>query len=103
MKRFSAKLMNPLSFTPRETDILRLMCLGCSDKFIASLLNISPSTVSSHLRNVYQKLDVRQGRENVRGIVQCMMVAEGVVALDVSEGDRRHDGRDGDRRVKGSR
>jgi DNA-binding NarL/FixJ family response regulator len=111
MSRFSAQIVKPqqhhigdsadmvLSLTPREVDILRLLCVGYSDKAIARELNITPSTVSSHLHSVYQKFGVRQGRENVRGLLQCKAVAEGVVKLQVSQGDRRH-GRDGDRRKK---
>jgi DNA-binding NarL/FixJ family response regulator len=100
--RYSAAIINPLEFTGRETEILRLLCVGYSDKAIAHALDISPSTVATHLQHIYQKLGVRQGNGNSRGVVQCKAVVDGVVKVTASEGDRRT-GRDGDRRLKAVR
>jgi DNA-binding NarL/FixJ family response regulator len=43
--------------TKKETDVLRHLAKGCSNKKIAESMNISPGTVNSHLDNIYQKLN----------------------------------------------
>ena len=42
----------------REVQIMRLVSRGEMDKGIADSLEISPHTVNSHLRRIYQKLRV---------------------------------------------
>lgn len=44
--------------TPRESDIAQGVYEGLSNKEIARLLQISPWTVSSHLRHVFAKLGI---------------------------------------------
>jgi two-component system nitrate/nitrite response regulator NarL len=44
--------------TERETEILRLTSGGASAPVIAGRLGLSPGTVKSHLRHVYEKLGV---------------------------------------------
>lgn len=50
------QLIEPL--TPRETDILGLLCQGMSNAEIARCVAISIHTVEFHLRNIYSKLGV---------------------------------------------
>jgi DNA-binding NarL/FixJ family response regulator len=45
--------------TTRETEILDHISRGLSTKEIASLLGLSDRTIGSHLRNIYDKLQVR--------------------------------------------
>ena len=44
--------------SPREHEIARMVAKGYANKTIASLLDISTWTVSSHLRRIFSKLDV---------------------------------------------
>ena len=44
------------SLTPTELDVVRLVAEGIPNKDIATRLFISPRTVQSHLRHVYNKL-----------------------------------------------
>src|SRR6476469_6415846 len=44
------------SLTPTELDVVRLVAEGLPNKDIATRLFISPRTVQSHLRHVYNKL-----------------------------------------------
>lgn len=46
------------ALTDRETDVVRLVATGASNKAIAKELGISPRTVTTHLSNVYRKLDI---------------------------------------------
>jgi DNA-binding CsgD family transcriptional regulator len=44
--------------SPREHEIARMVADGCTNKEIASVLEISSWTVSTHLRRIFSKLDV---------------------------------------------
>ena len=44
--------------TPREQEILHLLCRGLRNKEIAKSVSISESTVKVHLRHIYEKLNV---------------------------------------------
>lgn len=49
---------SPEKLTERETDVLRLVALGRSNKEIALELNIGEKTVKTHVSSVLAKLDV---------------------------------------------
>lgn len=49
--------------TPREKDITKLLIRGQSVKGIARGLEISPHTVTDHLKKIYKKLDVHSKNE----------------------------------------
>lgn len=49
------EFMNKYSITRRETDVLKLLVKGDSYKLIAFKLNISHSTVKTHVSRLYQK------------------------------------------------
>ncbi len=46
------------TLTPRETEILEQFARGLHTKEIAELLKISDRTIGTHLRNIYEKLQV---------------------------------------------
>ena len=48
----------PPALSPREHEIARMVAKGYANKSIASVLDISSWTVSSHLRRIYAKLGV---------------------------------------------
>jgi two-component system response regulator NreC len=54
------------SLSPRETEILRLMADGYSNKEIAETLVVSPSTVHSHRSNLMSKLGLNSRRELIQ-------------------------------------
>ena len=49
---------NPETLTDRETDVLRLLAMGQSNKEIAQTLSIGEKTVKTHVSNVLAKLSV---------------------------------------------
>jgi DNA-binding NarL/FixJ family response regulator len=49
--------------TARENEILRLLNNGLSYKEIAEQCGISPQTLNSHIKNIYQKLNVHSRAE----------------------------------------
>jgi len=52
--------------TPRETEVLRLIAEGKTNKEIAAALGISPKTVSVHRSNIMSKLDLHSSVELAR-------------------------------------
>jgi DNA-binding NarL/FixJ family response regulator len=73
-----AKLVSRMSgeaLTSREIDVLKLLARGRSNKEIGADLFISETTVKSHMRSIFSKLDVMCRTEaiaaaNRRGLIQ---------------------------------
>jgi len=73
-----AKLVSRMSgeaLTSREIDVLKLLARGRSNKEIGADLFISETTVKSHMRSIFGKLDVMSRTEaiaaaNRRGLIQ---------------------------------
>ena len=47
----------------REQQVVALVCLGYRNYEIAKILVISPDTVKTHLQGIFNKFDLRSGRE----------------------------------------
>ncbi|MBS1487989.1 MAG: response regulator transcription factor [Bacteroidetes bacterium] len=56
---------NPYGLTTRETEMLTSLSKGNSYKLVAAELTISIDTVRSHIKNVYEKLQVHSQAEAV--------------------------------------
>lgn len=56
--------------TPREKGILQLMVDGNIKKEIAGLLDVSVHTVNTHMRHIYEKLQVHTGTKAVAKALQ---------------------------------
>lgn len=70
-----ADRMKQQALTRRETDILRLMMLGMSNKGIASKLSLAVGTVKTHVKSILEKLDANSRTQAVsiaqrRGILR---------------------------------
>jgi DNA-binding NarL/FixJ family response regulator len=55
----------PSQLTSREVDIIRLIVKGHSTSIIASELNLSPHTISTHRKNIIRKLKIKSPVELV--------------------------------------
>ena len=58
--------LNEIKITPRDEQVLKLLVEGRSNKEIASQLNISPRTVKQHLRTLFLRAGIRDGRKRVK-------------------------------------
>ena len=58
--------LNEIKITQRDEEVLRLLVQGCSNKEIASQLNISPRTVKQHLRTLFLRAGIKDGRKRVK-------------------------------------
>lgn len=66
--------------TPRETEVLRQLALGRSNKEIADALSVGDETVKTHVGNVLSKL---QAENRAQAIVQALK--RGLVSLEELE------------------
>lgn len=58
--------LDQVKVTPRDQQVLKLLVQGCSNKEIAGQLNISPRTVKQHLRTLFLRAGIREGRKRVK-------------------------------------
>jgi DNA-binding NarL/FixJ family response regulator len=68
---------SPESLTERETEVLRLLAKGCSNKDVALALSIGEKTVKTHVSNILSKLGVPS-----RTQAALYAVRIGLVSLD---------------------
>ncbi len=57
--------LDHVKITRRDHDVLQLPVQGCSNKEIAAELRISPRTVKQHLRTLFLRAGIKQGRKRV--------------------------------------
>lgn len=57
--------LDVIKITPRDEDVLRLLEQGCSNKEIARHLSISPRPVKQHLRTLFLRAGIKQGRKRI--------------------------------------
>ncbi|MFT5793071.1 MAG: DNA-binding NarL/FixJ family response regulator [Saprospiraceae bacterium] len=56
--------------TAREIEVLQLIARGCKGSEVASLLAVARSTVASHIKSIYQKLDIHNRAEAAAAAVR---------------------------------
>jgi DNA-binding NarL/FixJ family response regulator len=69
--------LHHVKVTPRDQQVLNLLVQGCSNKEIAGQLNISPRTVKQHLRTLFLRAGIREGRKRVK-LAIAMFAKEGM-------------------------
>ena len=68
---------NIFGLTPRELEVLKLICEGASAKVISKKLYISENTVKTHRAHIMKKLDVKDKASLVR-----IALSKALVSLD---------------------
>jgi DNA-binding NarL/FixJ family response regulator len=68
--------LGQVKVTPRDQQVLNLLVQGCSNKEIAGQLNISPRTVKQHLRTLFLRAGIREGRKRVKLAIAVVNRAE---------------------------
>src|ERR1700685_850645 len=58
--------LNEIKVTPRDPQVWSLLVQGGSNKEIAGQLQISPRTVKQHLRTLFLRAGIRDGRKRVK-------------------------------------
>ena len=67
-------ILNPYQLTPREKDVLSSLSRGNSYKLIAAEYEISVDTVRTHLKKIYEKLQVHSQTEAVSKAINERLV-----------------------------
>jgi hypothetical protein len=57
--------LEQIKITRRDQQVPKLLVQGCSNKGIAAELKISPCTVKQHLRTLFLRAGIKQGRKRV--------------------------------------
>ncbi|PKF61945.1 HTH-type transcriptional regulator MalT [Psychromonas sp. psych-6C06] len=68
------RLVKNIPLTPREWQVLGLIHSGCRNHEIAHNMGVAPTTIKSHIRNVYQKLGLENRKE-------ALQLSEQLIAL----------------------
>ena len=58
--------LSEVKITERDEQVLKLLVQGCTNKEIASELRISPRTVKQHLRTLFLRAGIKDGRKRVK-------------------------------------
>ena len=74
--------------TTRESEVVRLVARGMSNKAIAHELGISPRTVEGHLNHVFDKLGIQSRTELVHYALANSLFAREPVTDRSTDGDR---------------
>lgn len=75
--------INCPQISARELNVIRLVSYGLSRKQIADLLFISPLTVDTHIKNIYDTLGIHKETELTRWyIMRCHRIKEQTMFLD---------------------
>lgn len=63
-----------MELTPRETEVLKLVCEEQSSKAIANNLGLSKKTIETHRLRIYRKIDVKTSVGMVRWAIRTGLV-----------------------------
>lgn len=74
-----SKFQRPL--TERESDVLRYLPTRLSTVDIAATLRISPNTVKTHLKSIYQKLGARSRNEAIVKAARLHLISDESAAV----------------------
>lgn len=74
--RMVRRIATPAGLTRRETEVLRLIARGASNKDVAAALVISPKTAGTHIEHIYDKLGVSSRAEACLFAVQHGLLPE---------------------------
>ncbi|MBM3846396.1 MAG: response regulator transcription factor, partial [Verrucomicrobia bacterium] len=72
-ERLEIRMTRP-DLTPRETEVLRSVVMGRSNKEIAAVLGIAEPTVKLHVRNLLDKLDALDRTQATTAAIQRGLV-----------------------------
>lgn len=72
----SSQLQEEFKLTERETEILGHLVKGMSYKMIADQCNVSLATINTHIRHIYEKLQVNSGTEAVAKAIEHQIVIQ---------------------------
>ncbi len=79
--KFETELIKPGPLSPREAEVMLLVCDAMSDKDISRELSISLKTVGKHLEMIYIKMGIYQSKLNHRVSIARVALSQGLIRL----------------------
>lgn len=67
------RIMSKLGLTPREAEVVGLLCDGLTNRQIADALHASLSTIKCHLNHVFDKVDVPNRTALIRNVLEMSL------------------------------
>lgn len=64
-----------ISLTSRESELLDLLGRGCSPQAIAAQLHLAPSTIKTHVRNLFRKFEVTSRTQLILKAIKLELIA----------------------------
>ena len=77
----------PVHLTPRQLEVLSLLCEGLPNKLICRRLNISTGTVKVHISGILRELGVTSRLQAVVSARRCGLVDEFAVSMQQQAAD----------------
>ena len=77
-----------LRLTAREADVLRLLARGLTYTQVSDALGVSLHTVTTHIKNVYRKLEVHAARAAIWRALELKLLGEDLEPAAASAGWR---------------
>jgi DNA-binding NarL/FixJ family response regulator len=87
---FESREARPMRLTPRELEVLALLCEGLPNKLISRRLEISAATVKCHISRILSELGVASRLQAVVAAARCGLVGDSVAGPDYSSSPVRH-------------
>jgi DNA-binding NarL/FixJ family response regulator len=77
---FDSQQARTVRLTPRELDVLALLCEGLPNKLISRRLDISSATVKCHISRILSELGVSSRLQAVVAAARCGLLSESSLA-----------------------
>ena len=71
----------PVHLTPRQLEVLALLCEGLPNKMICRRLNICTGTVKVHIGSILRELGVSSRLQAVVAAHRCGLLGDGIVGM----------------------
>ncbi|MGZ8230949.1 MAG: response regulator transcription factor [Burkholderiales bacterium] len=81
----TARQSRPIHLTPRELEVLALLCEGLPNKLISRQLRISSATVKCHISRILSELGVSSRLQAVVAAARYGLVHEAGIPADAEE------------------
>ena len=66
---------DPATLTPRELEVIGLLATGCTYLEVSQRLGVSVHTTTTHIKNLYRKLDAHTAASAVMRAVERRLLA----------------------------
>lgn len=84
MDTIKAEITNTDGLTPRQSQILAMMCEGMTDKAIANALGVTARAVEAQIDKMYEKNGLKWSQVNSRTTLIIKAISKGIVKITIN-------------------